>query len=195
MYCYLFISFQSSATYYNFQLVSCPFRLRLVILSFCFVGKQLLVFFVCGCCFCCCCLLSFIYHTMLLAFFPYFYFSSFIFSHPYPVTFFPSPRSPPLSCLNNSKFDTHASTMRDALLTDSMYEKCWFYTHGIFRFDMVKTFRFNVNKWFHRNREVDYTLIDSFSFILQPYLAFMHAAVVATKTPPLIVQNRNDSQQ
>ena len=30
----------------HFQLVSCPFRLRLVILSFRFVGKQLLVFFV-----------------------------------------------------------------------------------------------------------------------------------------------------
>lgn len=30
----------------DFQLVSCPFRLRLVILSFRFVGKQLLVFFV-----------------------------------------------------------------------------------------------------------------------------------------------------
>lgn len=32
--------------YTYFQLVSCPFRLRLVILSFHFVGKQLLVFFV-----------------------------------------------------------------------------------------------------------------------------------------------------
>lgn len=51
MYCYLFISFLSSATY--FQLVSCPFRLRLVILSFRFGGTQLLLFFVsCAMCVC-----------------------------------------------------------------------------------------------------------------------------------------------
>lgn len=46
VYCYLFVSIPYPLPHMYFQLVSCPFRLRLVILSFRFIGKQLLVFFV-----------------------------------------------------------------------------------------------------------------------------------------------------
>lgn len=154
MYCYLFISFLSSATY--FQLVSCPFRLRLVILSSRFGGTQLLLFFI-SCAMCVC------VRVFPLSFFVLFSSCSSI-------------SIPP--CLVIQVWINR----RETFYWQTQCTKSVCFTHGIFRFDTVKTVRFNANKWFHRNREVDYTF-RQFQFHLP---GIEHHPIVG---------NRNDNEQ